>query len=142
MLPVNPAGFLAAGSVNLRQLPVWFPYRDDFSTAAGFAANRRRPMEIKNVRVECWVRSLQTSGREKFAGRFHVAESDGEAIAIRFLRETPNASRVTIGTDVVYAISGYGQSFQNGNGTRTIVQAGQIARIEGENEAYLVTAIA
>jgi hypothetical protein len=48
MFAVNPDGFLAAGSVNLRQLPVWFPYRDDFSIAAGFAANRRRPMETMN----------------------------------------------------------------------------------------------
>ena len=99
-------------------------------------------MEIENVRIECWVKSLRTSLREEFASRFSLPRAEAEQEAIAWLRRTPNCSRVTVGRDLVFTICNFRQAFQNGNGTRTMVEAGQIARIEGENEAYLVTAIA
>lgn len=102
-------------------------------------------MQTNNVRVERWVldhSKLSLTG-ECFAGAFYVSEQDAESEAIRFLRQTSKASRVVIGRDrVVYVNVRSRQQFLNGNGTSTMIQPDQIARIEGQNETYRVTAIA
>jgi hypothetical protein len=100
-------------------------------------------METENVRIECWVKSLRRSYMgEEFAGRFSLPRSEAEQEAISWLRRTPNCSRVTVGRDLVFAICNIRQAFENGNGTRTMVEAGQIVRVEGCNEEYRATAIA